>query len=64
MEEKTFAEKLLNLRKEKGFTQQQLSDIMKIPKRTLEDWECGRRTPPEYVQLLVLDRINSLKITE
>lgn len=29
--------------------------IYKIPLRTLEDWEAGKRTPPEYV-LYLLER--------
>lgn len=25
----------------------------RIPVRTLEDWEAGRRTPPEYIPQLI-----------
>lgn len=41
-------------------TQQQMSDIFKIPKRTIENWESGQRTPPEYVKMLVIEKLNSL----
>lgn len=30
------------IRKEKGITQKELSEITGIPKRTLEDWEAAR----------------------
>ena len=30
-----------------------LSGITEIPVRTLEDWEAGRRTPPEYIPRLI-----------
>lgn len=43
-----------------GLTQQQMSDFFKIPKRTIENWESGQRTPPEYVKLLVLEKLQSL----
>ena len=28
-----------------------------VPLRTIEEWESTRRTPPEYVQKLVIDRL-------
>ena len=31
----------------------QFSEHTGIPIRTLEDWEAGRRTPPEYVPRLL-----------
>ena len=43
-----------------GLTQQNITDILKIPTRTQQHWESGERLPPEYVQLLVLDRLQSL----
>lgn len=32
-----------------GLSQQAFSDKYKIPKRSIENWEIGKRTPPEYV---------------
>lgn len=57
----TFAEKLKSARVAAGMTQQAMSDRMEIPKRTIEDWENGRRTPPEYVQRLVLNELINKK---
>ncbi|MBQ6265082.1 MAG: hypothetical protein IJK60_06500 [Clostridia bacterium] len=34
---------------------------MGIPLRTLQDWEAGRRTPPEWFEKLVVEKILTLK---
>lgn len=49
-----FAQKLKEARKAAGLTQQGLSDIIEAPKRTIEDWEVSKSTPPSYVQKLIL----------
>lgn len=36
-----------------GLTQQAFSEKYEIPKRTVEDWESGRRNPPGYVIALL-----------
>jgi putative transcriptional regulator len=41
--------KVKELRKLTGLTQNGFSNKYNIPKRTLQDWEAERRTPPEYV---------------
>ena len=43
-----------------GLTQQQMSDMFKIPKLTIENWESGQRTPPEYVKILVIEKLQTL----
>ena len=40
-----------------GITQQQLSNITGIPKRSIENWETGSRKCPEYVERLVLESL-------
>jgi len=37
------------IRADLGMTQQKFSDYFGIPKRTIQDWERGLRTPPTYV---------------
>ena len=44
-----------------GMTQQDMSDRMLIPKRTIEEWERGNRTPPPYVQRFVLNELNGME---
>lgn len=41
------------LREQTGMNRREFSEYTKIPVRTLEDWEAGRRTPPEYVPRLL-----------
>ena len=55
-----FAESLKTARKNAGITQQGMADLMLIPKRTIEAWETGDRTPPPYVQRFVLNELLSL----
>lgn len=55
-----FAEKLREARKAAGLTQQRMADLMLIPKRSIENWEAGDRTPPPYVQRFVLNELQSL----
>ena len=41
------------LREQTGMNRRAFSEYTKIPVRTLEDWEAGKRTPPEYVPRLL-----------
>lgn len=36
-----------------GMTQQAFADYFGIPKRTVEDWEYGKRQPPAYLIRLI-----------
>lgn len=56
-----FAEKLKDARAITGLTQQGIAEKMLIPRRTIEDWESGRRTPPPYVQRFVLNELELLR---
>lgn len=44
-----------------GLTQTAARDLIGVSKRTWEDWEHGRHTPPEYVERLIIEKLNSLK---
>ena len=41
------------LRDSVEMSRKEFSEHVGIPVRTLEDWEAGRRTPPEYVPRLI-----------
>ena len=43
-----------------GLTQQAMSDMLEIPKRTIEDWEAGRRKCPPYVERLVIKELKEI----
>lgn len=47
-------------RKAAGLTQQKMADMMDIPKRTIEDWESERSTPPSYVEKLVIAELERI----
>lgn len=56
-----FAHALKRARAATGLSQQGMADRMLIPKRTIQDWEGEKRTPPPYVQRFVLNELESLK---
>ncbi|MBQ2901546.1 MAG: helix-turn-helix domain-containing protein [Agathobacter sp.] len=47
------ANRIKELRGSIGMNRREFSEYTGIPIRTLEDWEAGRRTPPEYVPRLL-----------
>ena len=47
------AETIRELRESTGMNRKEFSEHTGIPVRTLEDWEPGRRTPPEYIPRLI-----------
>ena len=47
------ANKIRKLREKTGMTRKDFSIHIGIPLRTIEDWEAGRRTPPEYIPRLI-----------
>ena len=40
-----------------GLTQQAMSDLLHIPKRTIENWEGGKNEPPAYLVELIAYRL-------
>ena len=47
------AEKIRILREKTGLSRKDFSIPIGIPLRTVEEWEAGRRRPPEYVPRLI-----------
>ena len=47
------AKSIKELRESTGMSRKDFSEHTGIPVRTLEDWEAGRRTPPEYIPRLI-----------
>ena len=47
-------------RHETGLSQEKISEITGIPRRTLQDWEAGKRTPPPYVERLVVAELERI----
>lgn len=47
-------------RKAAKLTQKQMSDLFEIPQRTIEDWDAGKRTPPPYVEKLIIEKLERI----
>ena len=43
-----------------GLTQRKLADRFCIPVRTIEDWCAGKRTPPDYVRLMMQELLEQI----
>ena len=48
-----YRKRITELCEEAGENRKDFSVHTGIPVRTLEDWEAGRRTPPEYIPRLI-----------
>ena len=44
-------------RKSAGITQEEMSKLFGIPKRTIGNWETGERKPAKYVEDLIVEKI-------
>lgn len=47
-------------RKLSGLTQAKMAEELGIPKRTIENWENGTRTAPEYVERLIVEKLRTM----
>ena len=47
------SEKIRALRAETGLNRKQFEEHFQIQLRTVEEWEAGRRKPPEYIPRLI-----------
>ena len=43
-----------------GLSQQGVTDALGIPRRTLQDWETGKRTPPGWAEALVVEKLEKI----
>ena len=48
-----FCDKLIQLRREKGYSQEQLADLLKVSRQSVSKWEAGQ-SMPELNKLIVL----------
>lgn len=58
------AKKITELRESAGENRKEFSARTGIPVRTLEDWEAGRRTPPDYIPRLIAYQLEFEKMTK
>ena len=43
-----------------GLTQAEMSERFEIPKRTIENWEAGKRKCPVYVEKLIVEKLEEI----
>lgn len=51
-------------RKAAGLTQKQMSDMLNIPKRTIEDWDAGKSYPKPWIEALLIEKLHSMTAGE
>ena len=56
--------KLKETRLKAELTQKEMSDMLEIPVRTIQDWEREERKPPVYVEKLVLRELERIIIAK
>ena len=60
----SIAERITELRESVDENRTEFSKHTGIPVRTIEDWESGRRTPPEYIPRLLAYQLEYEKLTK
>ena len=63
MNDNNLAEKIAKLRKEKGLTQSQLAEMIKVSNKTISRWETGL-SYPDISLLLSLSECLNVTVTE
>ena len=46
-----------------GLSQAEMSRQFKIPIRTLQDWEAGKRNTPEWAEILIIEKLENIAKT-
>ncbi len=46
-----------------GLSQAEMSRQFKIPVRTLQDWEAGKRSTPEWAEILIIEKLEKIAET-
>lgn len=56
--------KIFIARKSAGLTRNKVFEITNIPVRTLSDWETEKRKPSDYLEQMVIDKINRFALKQ
>ena len=59
----TFADNLVRLRREKGFSQEQLADLMDVSRQAVSKWEADAAVP-DTDKLIALSKLFGLTLNE
>lgn len=53
---------IAEIRKRANMSKKEFADYLKIPYRTIQDWELGKFEPPEYVLRMIVYRMEIEKM--
>lgn len=53
--------KIKEARIEAGLSRAEMSRRFKIPIRTLENWESEKNTPPEWAEILIIEKLEAIR---
>ena len=59
--ERSEPNRIKQARTEAGLTQREMSDALGIPRRTIQGWEEGTRTPAPWIEKLVVKELKTMK---
>lgn len=48
-------------RQRAGLSQKELSELLEVPKRTIENWDNGSRKPPKWVEKLIIEKLERIQ---
>lgn len=60
--EKGYTMTIKELRQQTGLSQTAFARYFEIPVRTVQDWEQGKRKPPEYLVKLMTEKLKMNKL--
>ncbi|MGN1118284.1 MAG: hypothetical protein ACI4RU_06700 [Acutalibacteraceae bacterium] len=58
----TFQDELREAIKDSGKNMREVSELLEIPYRTIQDWRAGRRIPGAYVRKDIIEKIRGLEV--
>lgn len=53
--------KIKDYRQAVGLTQKQFSELFEIPLDVVKSWDSGRRSPPVWVEKLIIEKLERMK---
>ena len=61
---KTLADKIINLRNNRGLSQKELATLAKVPQSAISDIETGKRLNPGIVTITAIANALNIKISD
>lgn len=52
--------KIKQARKAAGLKQSEMSELLHIPIDTIKGWDSGRQYPPEWAEILIVEKLKAL----